>query len=216
MKRPKISEIEKFVKNKMSGETTGHDFYHVARVHRTAVLLATQHMEAEIYIVEVASLMHDLGDWKVSNSGKSEKEIIENACNDLGFDKKNALQITDIITHMSFSSNVGKKNKLSIEGQIVQDADRLEALGAIGIARAFAYGGKKGREIYDPNVKPKVFVSTKDYKNSVGSTINHFYEKLFLIKDQLNTIEAKKIAIKREKFMKDFLHQFYAEWEGKR
>jgi uncharacterized protein len=116
---------------------------------------------------------------------------------------------------MSFSKNVGSKRKLTIEGKIVQDADRLEALGAIGIARAFAYGGKKNRQIYNPAIKPKKFKCTDEYRGSEGTTINHFYEKLLKIKSQLNTKTAKKIALKREQFMKTFLKQFYDEWNGK-
>ena len=103
---------------------------------------------------------------------------------------------------------------MSIEGQIVQDADRIEALGAIGIARAFAYGGKQGRILYDPKIKPVTFKNTKEYRSTTSPTVNHFYEKLFLIRSLLNTKEAKKIALKREKFMKDFLKEFYSEWNG--
>lgn len=214
MNRPKISKIENYVQKKMSGEATGHDYYHVDRVRRTAVLITKKHKETDPYIVEVASLMHDLGDWKVNNSNKTEGEIIKEACDELGFENSVTELIVGIITKLSYSANVGKKNTLSIEGQIVQDADRIEALGAIGIARAFAYGGKQGRILYDPKIKPVTFKNTKEYRSTTSPTVNHFYEKLFLIRSLLNTKEAKKIALKREKFMKDFLKEFYSEWNG--
>lgn len=215
MNNAEITRIKKYVKEKMEGEATGHDWFHVERVFKTANLIAKSEKNVDIYIVQAAALMHDLGDWKVNNSKLTEEEILLNACKELKLSPSDTKKILDIILNMSFSKNVENKNKLSLEGKIVQDADRLEALGAIGIARAFAYGGKKNREIYNPNVKPNEFKSTEEYRNSQSHTINHFYEKLFKLRAQLNTKTAKEIALKREKFMKEFLKEFYAEWSGK-
>lgn len=210
-----IQKLGDFVKQKMSGETTGHDWYHVERVLKTATKIYKKEKQGDLFIIQAASLLHDLGDWKVNTSGKSEGEIIAAACQDLGISQEDNTKIVNIILNMSYSRNLDKKQKLSIEGKIVQDADRLEALGAIGIARAFAYGGKKQRQIYNPEIKIQEFTATDSYRNSESTTINHFYEKLFKLRKLLNTKTAKEIAKKREKFMKEFLKEFYAEWDGK-
>ncbi len=207
--------IINYVKEKMNGESTGHDWFHVERVYKTATRIAKSEKNVDLFIVQTAALLHDLGDWKVNNSDKTEEEIIIAACRELRISKDDTLKVIQIIINMSFSKNVDSKKKLSLEGKIVQDADRLEALGAIGIARAFAYGGKKNRQIYNPNIKPINFKTTEEYRNTEGHTINHFYEKLFKLRKMLNTKTAKQIALKREKFMKTFLKEFYAEWDGK-
>lgn len=211
-----IGSIQKFVKGKMEGEGTGHDWFHIERVLGTAKRISKKQKGVDQFLVEAAALLHDIGDWKLNSSGRTEEEILRSVCKKLALEDIDSKKIIEIIINMSFSANVGNKKKLCLEGQIVQDADRLDALGAIGIARAFAYGGKKGRELHNPTKKPKKFSSTNSYRNSDGPTTNHFYEKLFLIKKQLNTKEAVKIAEKREKFMKEFLKEFYGEWEGKR
>ncbi len=210
-----ISEIETYVKGKMAGESTGHDWFHVQRVLKTATHLAKKEKNVDIFIVQVAALLHDIGDWKINNSGKTEEEILDVACSILKLPNPDQIAIKSIILNMAFSKNIAGQKKLSREGKIVQDADRLEALGAIGIARAFAYGGKKSRQIYNPEVTPKTYSSTEEYRNSDSHTINHFYEKLFKVRKQLHTKAAKEIAMKREKFMKAFLKEFYAEWDGK-
>ena len=207
--------IINYVKEKMNGESTGHDWFHVERVYKTATRIAKSEKNVDLFIVQTAALLHDLGDWKVNNSDKTEEEIIIAACRELRISKDDTLKVIQIIINMSFSKNVDSKKKLSLEGKIVQDADRLEALGAIGIARAFAYGGKKNRQIYNPNIKPINFKTTEEYRNTEGHTINHFYEKLFKLRKMLNTKTEKQIALKREKFMKTFLKEFYAEWDGK-
>lgn len=210
-----ILKISEYVKKKMSGEATGHDWFHVERVFKTATTIAKSEKGVDLFLVQSAALLHDLGDWKVNNSDKTEEQIIREACRKLGLEEEYIDKILDIILNMSFSKNIGSKKALSIEGKIVQDADRLEALGAIGIARAFAYGGKKNRQLYDPDIKPAKFKSTDEYRSADSHTINHFYEKLFKLRKQLNTKKAKQIALKREKFMKAFLKEFYAEWNGK-
>jgi uncharacterized protein len=209
-----LNVIRKYVKEKMGEESTGHDWFHVARVAKTALFIAKKEKIGDLFIIEVAALLHDIADWKLNISNKTEEQILDEAFGHFELSKQVSSEIKAIILNISFSKNVGGKKKLSIEGRIVQDADRLEALGAIGIARAFAYGGKKNRQIYNPKIKPKVFKSTKTYKNTASPTINHFYEKLFLIRKNLNTKTAKNIAKKREKFMKEFLAEFYKEWAG--
>lgn len=211
-----INRIKNFVKKKMSGESTGHDWFHVERVLKSATTIAKKEKMEDLFIIKAASLLHDLGDWKVNTSNMTEEEIILSACKALQISKDDTKKILEIILNMSFSQNVGSKNTLSLEGKIVQDADRLDALGAIGIARAFAYGGKKDRELYNPTEKPKKFQSTSEYKNGGSHTINHFYEKLFLLRSLMNTTTGKKIALKRERFMNKFLKEFYLEWDGKK
>ena len=207
--------IINYVKEKMNGESTGHDWFHVERVYKTATRIAKSEKNVDLFIVQTAALLHDLGDWKVNNSDKTEEEIIIAACRELRISKDDTLKVIQIIINMSFSKNVDSKKKLSLEGKIVQDADRLEALGAIGIARAFAYGGKKNRQIYNPNIKPINFKTTEEYRNTEGHTINHFYEKLLLLKDKMNTETGRALAQKRHDFMVEYLEQFYNEWEGK-
>lgn len=216
IKQETISTIQKFVKGKMEGEGTGHDWYHIERVVATAKRISKKEKNADKFLVEAAALLHDIGDWKLNSSGRTEEEILRSVCKKLALEDSDSKKIIEIIINMSFSANIGRRKDLCLEGKIVQDADRLDALGAIGIARAFAYGGKKGRELYNPSKKPKKFSSTHSYRNSDGPTVNHFYEKLFSIKKQLNTKKAVKIATKREAFMKEFLKEFYAEWDGKR
>jgi uncharacterized protein len=210
-----IIVVTNYVKEKMSGESTGHDWFHVERVFKTATKIAKKEKNVDLFIVQAAALLHDLGDWKVNYSEKTEEEIVAEACQRLSFSDEDTEKIQEIILNMSYSKNIGSKKKLCVEGRIVQDADRLEALGAIGIARAFAYGGKKNRPLYDPDSKPDSFTSTEAYRTAQGHTINHFYEKLFKLIKLLNTQAAKDIAIKREIFMKSFLKEFYAEWNGR-
>ena len=171
---------------------------------------------ANFLIVELASLLHDISDWKFSNGDDSvgpniareflssincPSDIIDNVC--------------EIISTMSFKGAGVKTPMQTLEGEIVQDADRLDALGAVGIARTFAYGAYANQEIYNPEIKPKLHSSYEDYKNAKGTSINHFYEKLLLLADRMNTKTAKELAIARQKYMENFLEQFFAEWEGK-
>lgn len=217
MKRvPSISKIKKYAKEKMSNEPTGHDWFHVERVFKMASKIAHNEKAGDLYIIQAASLLHDMGDWKINTTDKSETQILQESCKELGIREDIAGKIIAIISNMSFSSNLDRRRTLTLEGKIVQDADRLEALGAIGIARAFAYGGKKNRQLYNPKIKPRKFTTTASYRNAQSTTVNHFYEKLFLLKMNLHTDFAKKIAAKRERFMRDFLSEFYNEWEGKK
>lgn len=210
-----LAEIESYVKKKMTSEQTAHDWFHVERVVKSALFIAKKEKKGNLFIIHAAALLHDISDWKVNNSGKSEEQVLEETYKSLAIPLDNRKVLSEIILNMSFNKNIERRKKLSIEGQIVQDADRLDALGAIGIARAFAYGGKKNRLLYDPSIKPITSLTQESYKKSDGHTVNHFYEKLFKLRKQLNTKTAKEIADKREQFMKAFLKEFYAEWQGK-
>ena len=211
-----IIQTEAFVKSKLSGEATGHDWWHVYRVWNNAKMILKNEKTANFLIVELASLLHDISDWKFSNGDDSvgpniareflssincPSDIIDNVC--------------EIISTMSFKGAGVKTPMQTLEGEIVQDADRLDALGAVGIARTFAYGAYANQEIYNPEIKPKLHSSYEDYKNAKGTSINHFYEKLLLLADRMNTKTAKELAIARQKYMENFLEQFFAEWEGK-
>lgn len=168
----------------------------------------------DLFIIELAALLHDIADWKFYNGdtkagSKKAKTLLKN----LGVDDKTIKYICHIIDNISFKG-AGVKNKIKTrEGKIVQDADRLDVIGAIGIARTFAYGGHKGREIYNPEIKPKLHKSFKAYKDAKTTSINHFFEKLLLLKNRLNTKTARKIAEKRHKFLENYLKQFFKEWK---
>jgi len=210
-----VEQTAAYIKTRLSGEGSGHDWWHVYRVWKNAVHLA-EFEKADLFIVELAALLHDIADWKF-NDGNDDigpqmaKEWLEG----LDVEKTVVLHVCRIIQDISFKGAGVTTNMKSTEGMIVQDADRLDAMGAIGIGRAFAYGGSKGREMYNPDLKPEKHDSFEQYKNSQGSTINHFYEKLLLLKELMNTETARKTAEKRQAFMEEYLDEFYREWEGK-
>lgn len=195
----KFTIIDDYVKNILSNEATGHDYFHSVRVMNNALQIAN-YLDVNIEVIKLACLTHDLIDKKVtSDIEKSKAELID-LLKGTGYSEDIVLNIVDIIENVSYSKgNVPS----SIEGQIVQDADRLDALGAIGIARAFAYGGNNNRLIYNPG-------STDN-----SDTVYHFYDKLFKLVELMNTDKAKEIAIKRTEFMKEYLERFYSEWNGK-
>lgn len=214
-KKQIIKQTAEHIKDLMSGESSGHDWWHVYRVWNNAIFIGRQE-KADMFVVELAALLHDVADWKFNNSDTSigprlAKEWLEK----INVEENFIAQVYQIIENLSFKGS-GEKNKIkTLEGMVVQDADRLDAIGAIGIARTFAYGGSRGREMYNPKIKPQKNQSFQQYKNKKSSSINHFYEKLLLLKERLNTKTAKKIAKKRHKFMKKFLEEFFQEWEGK-
>ncbi|MFH1246759.1 MAG: HD domain-containing protein [Candidatus Micrarchaeota archaeon] len=209
-----IEKTAKIIKEKMAGEGTGHDWWHVCRVWKTAEHIA-QEEEADLFIVELGALLHDVADWKFHEEGAGPKEA-RKILEQVSTDRETIEKVVHVVENVSFKG-AGEENKIqSLEGKIVQDADRLDAIGAIGITRAFAYGGYKNREIYNPEVTPEQHATFEQYKNNKGTTINHFYEKLLLLKDRMNTQTAKKMAEHRHKYMEDFLQEFYAEWEGKK
>lgn len=216
-KRKIIDITKKFVYDKLKGEGSGHDWWHILRVYNNAINLAKEeNKEVDLFIIELAALLHDIADWKFNDGDieagpKVAREFLVN----LNVDNNVINKVVDIIRNISFKG-IGEKNSIkSLEGMIVQDADRLDAIGAIGIARAFSYGGNKNREMYNPNIKPERHENFEQYQNSKGTTINHFYEKLLFLRDLMNTDSGKRAAEKRHEFMESFLYEFYEEWEGR-
>lgn len=204
-----------FVKKQLEDAEGGHDWFHIERVYKNALLIAAEEEDCDLIVVKLAALLHDIADSKFHNGDeligpKTARSFLESQ----NVSKTCTAHIIAIIENISFKGGNFNKKFRSKELEIVQDADRLDAIGAIGIARTFNYGGFKNRPIYDPNILPKVGMSKEEYKNSTAPTINHFYEKLLLLKDKMNTETGKKIAKKRHDFMIHFLAQFYAEWDG--
>jgi uncharacterized protein len=203
-----------FVKEKLQNAEGGHDWFHIERVYKNALLIAAGE-ECDLQVVKLGALLHDIADSKFHDGDESvgpkvAREFLQN--NDV--DEKSIQHVIDIIENISFKGGNFEKKFTSKELEIVQDADRLDAIGAIGVARAFNYGGFKNRAIYNPNIQPKLNMSKEEYKNSESPTLNHFYEKLLLLKDKMNTQTGLKIAEERHRFMETFLSQFYSEWEG--
>jgi uncharacterized protein len=200
-----------FVKETLKDAEGGHDWHHIERVYNNAKNIAETE-DADILVVELAALLHDIADPKFNN-GDEEKgpQLAAEFLTSISVDPAVITHVQNIIRYMSFKSSFDEATFTSIEMQIVQDADRLDAMGAIGIARAFNYGGHKGRAIYDPDIKPEVHTNKEAYKNSTAPTINHFYEKLLLLKDKMNTETGMRLAQQRHNFMLVYLDQFYKE-----
>ena len=203
-----------FVKNQLTHAEGGHDWFHIERVYKNALLIAEEE-ECDLTVVKLGALLHDIADSKFhggdeSVGPKTARTFLEsqNVSEDI------ILHVIAIIENISFKGGNFEKKFNSKELEIVQDADRLDAIGAIGIARTFNYGGFKNRPLYNPHIQPNLNMSKEEYKNSESPTLNHFYEKLLLLKDKMNTETGKKIAQKRHDFMVTFLSQFYAEWDG--
>ncbi|MVN92250.1 HD domain-containing protein [Mucilaginibacter aquatilis] len=209
-----INQTAQFVQQTLQNAEGGHDWWHILRVWNNAKMIAKTE-PANMLIVELAALLHDIADSKFHNGNE---EIgpqtavtflkAQNAPEDV------IEHVELIIRHMSFKASFDGSQFHSPELAVVQDADRLDAIGAIGIARAFTYGGFKGRELYNPEIKPNLNMSKEEYKNSAAPTINHFYEKLLLLKDKMNTASARKFAEERHRYMEAYLTQFYGEWNG--
>ena len=210
-----IQETAEYIKTRLSGEGSGHDWWHVYRVWKNAVHIAAFE-QADLFVVELAALLHDIADWKFHDGNEDiGPQLAREWLEGLDVDQDVTGHVSMIIQDISFKGAGVTTNMKTIEGMIVQDADRLDAMGAIGISRAFAYGGSKGRELYNPDLVPEQHDSFEQYKNSRGTSINHFYEKLLLLKGLMNTGTAREIAGKRHKVMEGFLEEFFAEWEGK-
>jgi len=209
-----INLIESKVRSTFQNEGTGHDWYHIHRVRKVALHLAEKE-GADTEVVELAALLHDIADHKfhdhdlTAGPAKAKELILENGGGD-----ELANRVSQIISETSFKGAGVETPVSSIESAVVQDADRLDAIGAIGIARTFAYGGSKGQPIYIPDLKPTAHTNFEAYAKNRTSTINHFYEKLLLLKDRMHTESGKKMAEERHQFMEEYLEQFYAEWEG--
>jgi uncharacterized protein len=211
-----IDLTQKYIKERLSGEGSGHDWWHVLRVWKVAKKIAEEE-QANVLVVELAALLHDIADWKFNEGdilagGRAAKDWL----------KKNNISdeiissVVEIINGTSFKGANVEEKQLSLEGQIVRDADRLDAIGAMGIGRTFSYGGNKNREMYNPEVEVKMASNFEEYKKAGQTTINHFYEKLLLLKDRMHTKTAKRMAKNRHKFMEAFLDEFFAEWNGKK
>ncbi|WP_299062552.1 HD domain-containing protein [uncultured Polaribacter sp.] len=211
-----IENTINFVQKELKNAEGGHDWFHIERVYKNALLISKDE-KVDFFIVSLAALLHDIADAKFYNGNEAIGPTI--AANFLVKQKidKNAIEhVVNIIKHISFKNSLEKSSEkfTSKELEVVQDADRLDAIGAIGIARCFNYGGYKNRALYNPEIEPNLNMTKEEYKNSDAPTINHFYEKLLLLKDKMNTISGKRIAENRHTFMVDFLNQFDDEWNG--
>ncbi|MBB5648321.1 uncharacterized protein HDE70_004665 [Pedobacter cryoconitis] len=203
-----------FVKDTLQGAEAGHDWFHIERVYKTALSINTKE-GGDLLLVTLAALLHDIADSKFNNGDEEiGPQLAGNFLRTLGLSEAVILEVQQIIRNLSYKANLGKIEFSSRELDIVQDADRLDAIGAIGIARAFTYGGYKNRVLYDPEIKPELNMSKEAYKNSEAPTINHFYEKLLRLKDLMKTRTGKELAEQRHQFMQLYLNQFYSEWEG--
>ncbi len=211
-----IQHTISFVKLTLADAEAGHDWFHIERVYKTALTINDTENGDEL-VVSLAALLHDIADPKF-NDGDEEigPNKAEAFLKSIDINPKVINHVKLIIQNMSFKNSFDKGGFNSKEMQIVQDADRLDAIGAIGIARAFTYGGFKNRVLYDPAIEPVLNHSKESYKNTTAPTINHFYEKLLLLKDTMNTETGKAIALERHQFMLNYLEQFYGEWEGKK
>lgn len=213
-----VQDVENYVQNMLSHEKAAHDFYHINRVRTVALKIAKQE-GADMFLVELMALLHEVSDYKIVGKGNEKKSLLKliRFLSSLNISDKTIEEIIYVINNQSYSKTGISGQKLdSLAGQCVQDADRLEAIGAIGIARVFAYNGKRDNPIHDPAktaaINPK---TTKEYQEHTGSTsINHFYEKLLKLKDLMNTKTGKKLAQHRHKFMEKFLEEFFLEWDG--
>jgi uncharacterized protein len=213
-KKEIIAKTTEYVKQEFQNDSSGHDWWHIYRVWKTALTIC-KYENADIFVVELAALLHDLDDWKLAPSTDGSPLQAAAWLRQLEVSPVVSSHVCDIIAHLSYKG-AAVENKIStIEGMIVQDADRLDAIGAVGIGRAFAYGGHAGRSLYVPDEPPQMHTSFEQYKSSQSATINHFYEKLLLLKDRMNTATAKKIAAERHIFMEQFLEHFLNEWDGK-
>lgn len=207
-----VNQTVIYVRETLASDATGHDWWHIQRVWQMAKHLA-EHEPVNQFVVQLAALLHDIADWKFhQGDDKASADKAQQWLVSLGVATPLIQQVTSIINEVTYRGANVSQTVSSLESQIVQDADRLDALGAIGIGRAFAYGGHKGRAMYDPEIKPVFHESFEAYKNHNGTTINHFHEKLFLLKDRLHTKTAKQIAEKRHQFMEQYIETFLTEW----
>lgn len=207
-----ISNTRDFVKQTLQNAEGGHDWFHIQRVVKNAREIAAGE-QVDVFVVELGALLHDIADSKFHGGDES---VGPKVAGEFLSSQEVSVEVIDhvikIIENISFKGGNVEQKFSSPELDVVQDADRLDALGAIGIARTFNYGGHKGRALYDPAIKPNLNMTKEEYKASTAPTINHFYEKLFLLKDRMNTETGRKIAEDRHRFMELFLEQFYAEW----
>ncbi len=210
-----IDSTCQFVEQKLAGDGSGHDWWHIYRVWSLAKNIATLE-GANSLIVELSALLHDIADWKFHDGDDTKgPQMAEQFLLEKKVARETIDPVVEIIATISYKGAGVATPMQTLEGKVVQDADRLDAIGAMGIARTFAYGGHKNRLMYHPDEKPVMHQSFADYKKNTGHTINHFYEKLLLLKDRMNTASAKKMAEGRHQFMQSYLDQFFEEWDGK-
>ncbi len=211
-----IQKTAEFVKEELKDAEGGHDWWHILRVWNNAKHIGKDE-GVDMFVVELGALLHDIADQKFHNG---DEEIgpatARKFLASLNLDEEVIEHVENIVKYVSYKNRFEEKKWSSPELAVVQDADKLDALGAIGIGRTFVYGGHKNRPMWNPEKPPRIFRNKEDYKNNDSSTINHFHEKLLLLKDLMNTKSGKETATGRHKYMEDFLEQFYAEWDGKR
>ncbi|WNB93967.1 HD domain-containing protein [Bacillus sp. NEB1478] len=209
-----IDKTEAFVKKQLLNDSSGHDWYHIYRVKQLAENIAEQE-KADRFICVMSALLHDLADEKIAGSEEKGLEDVKQWLHSIHVDNEDLIHILTIIKTMSFKGG-NQSPMTTIEGEVVQDADRLDAIGAIGIGRTFAYSGAKGQLMYDPEIPVRETMTKEEYRSQKSTAINHFYEKLLKLKDYMNTSYAKQLAEERHNFLKQFLDQFFSEWEGKK
>jgi uncharacterized protein len=210
-----IDRTAEHVRRALSTDHTGHDWWHTDRVRKNALRIAREE-HADMFIVELAALLHDIADWKFRDGdhdagAREARQWLEK----LNLAPDAVDRVCTIIDEVSFKGAGVQTTPSTLEGMVVQDADRLDALGAIGIARAFSYGGHKGNPIHDPGASPSLHQSFEEYKNRRSTTNNHFHEKLLLLKDRMNTTAGRRLADERHRFLESYLDRFLAEWEGR-
>ncbi len=208
-----ISACEEFVRQELAGDYTGHDYFHIQRVRKVAAKLAAEE-GADPLVVDLAALLHDVRDYKFSGSEEAGPLAAREFLLSQGVDLQTSESVADIISKVSFKGAQVDDYPLAIEGQCVRDADRVDALGAIGIARAFAFGGHNQQPLHDPSLEPVFHESSEAYRQKVCSTVNHFYEKLLLLEERIETRSGRSLAKRRTQLMRDYLSAFYREWNG--
>ncbi|WP_282086874.1 HD domain-containing protein [Aquimarina algiphila] len=209
-----VSKTIDFVKEKLVGAEGGHDWFHIQRVYNNAKLIAKDE-NVDLFVVSLGALLHDIADSKFHDGDETVgPKVASDFLESLSVEENVVTHVIKIIENISFKGGNTDQKFKSPELDVIQDADRLDAIGAIGIARCFNYGGFKNRVLYDPDISPNLNMTKEEYKSSTSPTINHFYEKLFLLKDRMNTEAGKKQANERHQYMEGFLEQFYKEWEG--
>ncbi len=212
-----INVTAEYVREILGHESTGHDWWHVRRVWKMSMRITKEEKDVDLFVVQLAALLHDIEDWKFrSHSYYVGPKLARKWLEDLEVEEDVISHVCKIIKDMSFKGAKVKSQMTTKEGMIVQDADRLDAVGALGIARCFATGAKRDQPIYDSNIKPRLQKTVKEYIGGKTTSINHFYEKLLLLKDMMNTKTAKKLVMERHRFMEQFLDRFFAEWNGTR
>ncbi|WP_026694898.1 HD domain-containing protein [Peribacillus kribbensis] len=211
MNKTFLLACEGFVKEQLQNDPTGHDWHHINRVRNLALRIAAEEKAESLGLIEAAALLHDIPDEKLNDSEEAGYRKLRDWLNQQGIDKETVLRLEEVIRAVPFKGG-NNTAQLSFESKIVQDADRLDAIGAIGIARTFAYGGKKGHPLYNTDLPVRESMTLQEYRSGNSSTIHHFYEKLLKLKDLLHTDAARRLAEERHQFMENFLQVFYKEW----